>query len=62
MFNDGVAMLLAYAATALLVQQHWRWSLVVYSAATSVKMNVLLMAPAVLVILLKVRLYPQASL
>lgn len=33
----------------------WRAAIVTYSAAVSVKMNVLLMAPAVLIVLLKVR-------
>lgn len=40
--------------SGLLLLQRWRASLVVYSAAVSVKMNVLLMAPPVLVVLLKV--------
>ncbi|BDA45052.1 Dol-P-Man:Man(5)GlcNAc(2)-PP-Dol alpha-1,3-mannosyltransferase [Coccomyxa sp. Obi] len=53
LFNDCVAMLLAYVATGLLLLQRWRASLVVYSAAVSVKMNVLLMAPPVLLVLLK---------
>ena len=54
LFNDCIAMLLAYAATALLVARWWAAALVVYSAAVSVKMNVLLLAPSVLVLLLKV--------
>lgn len=55
LFNDGVAMLLAYAATALLLGSRWRAAALVYSAAVSIKMNVLLMAPPVLVVMLKVR-------
>lgn len=55
LFNDGVAMLLAYAATALLLESRWRGAALVYSAAVSVKMNVLLMAPPVLAVMLKVR-------
>ena len=54
LFNDCIAMLLAYAATALLVARWWAAALVAYSAAVSVKMNVLLLAPSVLVLLLKV--------
>ena len=54
LFNDCVAMLLAYAATALLIAGWWAAALVAYSAAVSVKMNVLLLAPSVLVVLLKV--------
>eukprot|EP00891_Asterochloris_glomerata_P007425 jgi/Astpho2/7425/fgenesh1_pm.00114_%23_20_t len=53
LFNDCIAMLLAYAATALLVARWWAAALVAYSAAVSVKMNVLLLAPSVLVLLLK---------
>ncbi|KAK9907969.1 hypothetical protein WJX75_000784 [Coccomyxa subellipsoidea] len=53
LFNDCVAMLLAYIATGLLLVQRWRASILVYSAAVSIKMNVLLMAPPVLVVLLK---------
>ncbi len=34
--------------------ERWRAAIVMYSAAVSVKMNVLLMAPAVLIVLLKV--------
>ena len=58
MFNDGVAMMLAYIATWLLTKRSWRAALTLFSAAVSVKMNVLLMAPAVLVIILKVHQPP----
>ena len=34
--------------------ERWRTAIVMYSAAVSVKMNVLLMAPSVLIVLLKV--------
>ena len=54
LFNDGVAMLVAYVAVWLLVSQRWRASLVAFSAAVSIKMNVLLMAPPVLLVMLKV--------
>ena len=43
------------AETGLLVVERWRTAIVMYSAAVSVKMNVLLMAPSVLIVLLKVR-------
>ena len=62
MFNDGVAMLLAYVAIWLLTKRYWRASLVMFSAAVSVKMNILLMAPAVLIILLKVSLSPLSAI
>ena len=54
LFNDGPTMLLAYAASALLLLRRWVPAIVVFSAAVSVKMNVLLMAPSVLLIVLKV--------
>ena len=38
----------------LLAGRRWRAALVTYSAAVSIKMNVLLMAPPVLVVMLKV--------
>ncbi len=60
LFNDCIAMLLAYAATALLVARWWAAALVAYSAAVSVKMNVLLLAPSVLVLLLKVGAWPTS--
>ena len=54
LFNDGVTMLLANIAMLLLVQRRWRLSLLLFSAALSVKMNVLLLAPPVGIILLQV--------
>ena len=56
MFNDSITMMLAYTACLLLIKRKWRWSVFVFSAALSVKMNVLLMAPPVLVIMLQVGL------
>ena len=47
-------MLLAYSASALLLLRRWVPAIVVFSAAVSVKMNVLLMAPSVLLIIIKV--------
>ena len=46
----------AAVSAGLLVMERWRAAIVMYSAAVSVKMNVLLMAPSVLIVLLKVRL------
>ena len=54
MFNDGVTTLLVNIALVLLIRRKWRWSLVVFSAALSVKMNVLLLVPPVVVVLLQV--------
>lgn len=62
LFNDCVAMLLAYAATALLLERCWRGAALMYSAAVSVKMSVLLMAPPVLVVMLKVPVYGTRAL
>jgi alpha-1,3-mannosyltransferase len=56
LFNDGWAMFIAYAATLALQHHHWRLAVLLYSAAVSVKMNVLLMAPGVLAVLVKVGL------
>ena len=54
MFNDGITMLIANIAILLLMKRRWRSSLLIFSAALSVKMNVLLLAPAVAVVLLQV--------
>lgn len=53
MFNDGVTMLIANIAILLLIKRRWRSSLLIFSAALSVKMNVLLLAPPVAVVLLQ---------
>lgn len=53
--SKGEALLCA----GLLAGRRWRASLVMYSAAVSVKMNVLLMAPPVLVVMLKVSPGPR---
>ncbi|KAL3160161.1 hypothetical protein ABBQ32_010927 [Trebouxia sp. C0010 RCD-2024] len=53
LFNDGITMLLANIAMLLLVQRRWRLSLLLFSAALSVKMNVLLLAPPVGIVLLQ---------
>lgn len=53
LFNDGIAAMVAYAATLSLVHGKWRLAIVLYSAGVSIKMNVLLMAPPVLAVLLQ---------
>ncbi|XP_013412149.1 dol-P-Man:Man(5)GlcNAc(2)-PP-Dol alpha-1,3-mannosyltransferase isoform X1 [Lingula anatina] len=52
MFNDPVAMCLLYLAVNLFIYNHWAWGCLVYSLAVSVKMNVLLFSPALLMLLL----------
>ena len=51
MFNDGVAMSLAYCAVALYQRRRWTLGSIVLSLGISVKMNVLLMMPGLLVLL-----------
>lgn len=53
LFNDGIAILLAYAAILLFAQRRWRWGCVFYSLGVSVKMNILLFAPGLLLLLLQ---------
>eukprot|EP00760_Papus_ankaliazontas_P006814 PhM_4_TR1317/c7_g1_i3/m.52825/K03845/ALG3; alpha-1,3-mannosyltransferase len=53
MFNDTVAMMLLYIAVALFARRRWLPASFLYSLAVSVKMNVFLFAPGVLVVLLK---------
>ncbi len=48
LFNDPVAMLLLYAALNLFASGRWTAGSVLYSLAVSVKMNILLFAPALL--------------
>lgn len=55
LFNDCWATAGAYAALLLLCRSHWALAIIAFSAAVSIKMNVLLMAPSVLVICLLVR-------
>lgn len=48
LFNDPVAMLLLYASLNLFLDGKWSWGSFVFSLAVSVKMNILLFAPALL--------------
>jgi alpha-1,3-mannosyltransferase len=52
LFNDPVAMVILYASVAAMLQDHWLAGCILFSAAVSVKMNVLLFAPGLLVVLL----------
>ena len=54
LFNDCWAMFVAYAATYALQGRRWTPAILLYSLAVSVKMNVLLFAPGVLAVIIKV--------
>ena len=47
-------MLLAYVSALLFAHSHWRSGCVAYSLAVSIKMNVLLWAPGLLLLLIQV--------
>uniref|UniRef100_A0A7N0TTJ8 dolichyl-P-Man:Man5GlcNAc2-PP-dolichol alpha-1,3-mannosyltransferase n=1 Tax=Kalanchoe fedtschenkoi TaxID=63787 RepID=A0A7N0TTJ8_KALFE len=53
LFNDCVSMTLLHASLAFLLNQRWHPGLIIFSAAVSVKMNVLLYAPPLLLLMLK---------
>ncbi|CAN6468553.1 unnamed protein product [Victoria cruziana] len=53
LFNDCFAMTLLHAALALILYQRWYLGLIIFSGAVSIKMNVLLYAPPLLLLLLK---------
>ncbi|KAJ6319827.1 hypothetical protein OIU78_015266 [Salix suchowensis] len=53
LFNDCFAMTLLHAALATLLYQKWHLGLILFSGAVSIKMNVLLYAPPLLLLMLK---------
>ncbi|XP_027351750.1 dol-P-Man:Man(5)GlcNAc(2)-PP-Dol alpha-1,3-mannosyltransferase isoform X2 [Abrus precatorius] len=53
LFNDCVAITLLHAALLLLMHRRWNLGLILFSGAVSVKMNVLLYAPSLLLLMLK---------
>ncbi|PKA53371.1 Dol-P-Man:Man(5)GlcNAc(2)-PP-Dol alpha-1,3-mannosyltransferase [Apostasia shenzhenica] len=53
LFNDCVAMSLLHGALAFLLYQKWYSAIICFSAAVSIKMNVLLFAPPLLLLMLK---------
>ena len=52
MFNDCIAVLCGYIALLLFTKKNWRVGCLIYSLGVSVKMNMLLYAPGVLLVLL----------
>ncbi|XP_039142450.1 dol-P-Man:Man(5)GlcNAc(2)-PP-Dol alpha-1,3-mannosyltransferase [Dioscorea cayenensis subsp. rotundata] len=53
LFNDCLAMTLLHGALALVLHQKWHLALISFSGAVSIKMNVLLCAPSLLLLMLK---------
>eukprot|EP00752_Nemacystus_decipiens_P006080 g5488.t1 len=53
LFNDGVAMWLMYAAVYLFLLNRWQLGCLTYSLAVGIKMNILLFAPGLLLLLLQ---------
>ncbi|KAE9615868.1 hypothetical protein Lal_00017214 [Lupinus albus] len=53
LFNDGVAITVLHAALLLLMYQRWNLGLIVFSVAVSIKADMLLYAPPLLLLLLK---------
>ncbi|XP_050265061.1 dol-P-Man:Man(5)GlcNAc(2)-PP-Dol alpha-1,3-mannosyltransferase [Quercus robur] len=53
LFNDCFATTLLHAAMASLLYQRWHLGLIIFSGAVSIKMNVLLYAPSLFLLMLK---------
>jgi alpha-1,3-mannosyltransferase len=54
LFNDGITMLLLYVSILFFTRNRWNVGCFVFSLAVSIKMNVLLFAPGLLLLLLQV--------
>lgn len=53
LFNDTIAMLLAYLSFLCFIKRKWSIGCFLYSIAVSIKMNILLFAPGLLLLLLQ---------
>ncbi|KMZ66320.1 Dolichyl-P-Man:Man(5)GlcNAc(2)-PP-dolichol alpha-1,3-mannosyltransferase [Zostera marina] len=53
LFNDCFTMTLLHASMALVLYQKWHLALIIFSGAVSIKMNVLLYAPPLFLLMLK---------
>lgn len=53
LFNDCIAMTLLHAAMVLITYHKWYLGLIIFSGAVSIKMNVLLFAPSLFLLMLK---------
>jgi alpha-1,3-mannosyltransferase len=53
LFNDGPTMFLALVAVMLFLRHRWVWGCLLFSLAVSIKMNVLLLAPGLLLLLIR---------
>lgn len=51
LFNDPIAMLLFYLSVNAIISQRWSLGCILFSAAVSVKMNILLFAPGLFIIM-----------
>lgn len=52
LFNDPIAMLVLFASVNFYLDKRWLWGSVFFSLAVSIKMNVMLFAPGLLVLML----------
>ena len=53
LFNDGPTMLILYSSLYFFLQNKWNIGCVLYSISVSIKMNTLLYAPGLLLLLLQ---------
>lgn len=61
MFNDGIATLFLWATIYMLQKRKWRTAVILWSTGVSVKMTLLLVAPALAVILTLALGFPHAA-